>query len=81
MDPIRFGVVAREVAALFDRCPLLSGFSLDAALCVADVALDNAYLPTSAVGAEISRTLVDLIDENPDAAEWLRSRTFVRTLH
>jgi len=81
MDSMRFDEVANQVAALFERCPQLSGFSLDGALCVADVALESVDLPTGAVGAEISRTLLELIDENPQAAEWLRGRTFVRTLH
>ena len=30
---------------------------------------------------EIARTLLELIDERPEAAELLRGRTFARTLH
>jgi len=81
MESIRLDEVANGVLGLFNRYPRLSGFSIDATLCVSDVALDCVDLPTRAVGAEISRMLVELVDENPDAAELLRGRTFVRTLH
>ena len=87
------------IAALFQRCPTLSGFTvqnpallaldvpatrLDHAMCVADVAI-HAWPgdPDSAedVRQEIACTLLDLVEQHPEARALLRDRTFARALH
>ena len=75
------GDAALRIYSLFDLHPMLSGFTVDAGLCVEDVALDWPCLPTGAVGHDIAQAMLELLDEHPEAAEWLRGRTFARTLH
>ena len=72
-----------SVAALFQRCPPLCGFSLDGELCVAQLAchpaLDNQR--AAVIAEEIVRALSELVDQEPQAAELIRGRTFARALH
>jgi hypothetical protein len=73
-----------QVAALFDRYPLLSGFSVQEspALCISDLAI---VWPDPRIGTEvgdgIAQALRELLDEHPEAAALLRGRTFARNLH
>ena len=76
-----FEAAAIRIETLFRRHPQLSGFMLDAQLCIEDVALDSSWLAVLAVGGEIAQAMHELLDEAPAAADWLRGRTFVRTLH
>ena len=86
------------IAALFQRCPTLSGFTvqhpaalaldvaatrLDNALCIADVAIHAWPGDADAddVRNEIACTLLDLVEQHPEACALLRDRTFARTLH
>ncbi len=84
-DPqrLRFEVdLAARVDALFRRCPTLCGFSMQE-----DDLLDLTCHPlpdrerAELILGEISQMLVELADEQPEAAELLRGRTFARTVH
>ena len=75
-----------QVESLFARCPELWGFS---------VRSENDELFDSDVGIaprlsaqqygeifqDIARTLADVLEEEPEACEFLKGRTFARSLH
>ena len=75
--------LSARVEALFRRCPALHGFSLDSELFVAELAchppLDGQR--AAMVADEIAHSLSELVDEEPEAAELMRGRTFARSLH
>ena len=56
---------------------------LDADLCIADVAVHAwpGLQATPAVRDEIVHTMLELLDEHPDARDLLRGCTFARTFH
>ena len=70
------------VNQIFAACPELCGFSVEdaATLSLADVET-FPYPRNEELLGEIAVALLDLIDEQPEAAELLRGRTFARTLH
>jgi hypothetical protein len=72
-----------SVAALFRRCPPLCGFSLDGELGIAQLACHPALdrQRAAVIAEEIVRALSELVDEEPQAAELIRGRTFARALH
>jgi hypothetical protein len=72
-----------SIAALFRRCPELSGFSVQDAktLRVVEVARDAGYGDVDELREEVVEALFELLDERPEAHELLRGRTFARTLH
>jgi len=76
--------LAARVAALFGRCPALCGFSVQAG--EPDL-LDLTCYPTpdreraELILHEVSGMLLELVDEQPQAAELLRGRTFARAFH
>jgi hypothetical protein len=82
MKPLHSQVDA-VVAQVFDRLPVLVGFSvaLEPELVLADV----ETFPWTPYGAEltgeIAVPLLDLMDEEPAARELLRGRTFARSVH
>ncbi len=75
-----------QLQSLFARCPELSGFSVRGEadeLFVSDVGI-SPRLSAEQYGEiyqEIANTLSELLDEQPEAGELLRGRTFARTLH
>lgn len=75
----------QQLQSLFARCPELCGFSVrgeDEDLFVSDVGI-SPRLSAEQYGEifqEIAQTLAALLDEEPEALEWLRGRTFARTL-
>ena len=86
--------VHATVNHIFAMCPELCGFSvqdaetltrdrvsgqLEAGLYLADVATTNGS--SEQVLGELAAELLELIDEDPEAADALRGRTFARTLH
>ena len=88
--------IATTIAALFARCHMLSGFSvqdratqtrdrnmalLDGDLCVADVSVHPGFCAPPVLYDEIAQALLDLLDEHPEAYEILRGQTFARTFH
>jgi hypothetical protein len=74
--------IRERLEELFRRCPQLHGFAVrpDRPLpwhlaCDADAnGVDEAL-------DEIAQTLLELIEERPEAAGLLRGRTFARTFH
>ena len=76
----------QQVESLFERCPELCGFSVRSEndeLFVSDVGI-MPRLSAQQYGEifqDIARTLADFLEEEPDASELLKGRTFARTLH
>jgi hypothetical protein len=80
-------MIEARVLELFQRIPVLLGFSIQEDLSIAGIELHgwpgyewgkDFY---DGVSDEISSALVSLTDEREDAAELLRGRTFARTFH
>jgi hypothetical protein len=75
-----------QLESLFSRCPDLWGFSVrgeNQELFVSDVGI-SPRLSAEQYGEifeDIANTLSEVLDEQPEASEWLRGRTFARTLH
>jgi hypothetical protein len=72
------------VNEIFAAWPELYGFSvgqLEGELCLADVATDAWHRHSQELLGQIAAALLELIDEQPEAADLLRGRTFARTLH
>jgi hypothetical protein len=76
-------LVETHMAAIFQRMPMLSGFSLRHDLEVTDIAIST--WPGQTAGQELyddlMQALADLAEERPDAVEVLRGRTFARAFH
>jgi hypothetical protein len=78
--------IETELESLFERCPDLWGFSVRAKaeeLYVSDIGI-SPRLSAEQYGEiyqDIAQTLGELLEEAPEAGEWLRGRTFARTLH
>ena len=76
--------VATTVNEIFAAWPELYGFSvrqIEGELCLDDVATDPWHAHSETIAGEIAAALVELLDEQPDAAKLLNGRTFARTLH
>ena len=75
-----------HVTSLFERCPELCGFSVrheNDELFVSDVGI-APRLSAQQYGEifqDIARTLADVLEEEPEASEFLKGRTFARSLH
>jgi hypothetical protein len=94
--PYRFGPHHRRMStrkhlipaleSLFARRPDLCGFSVREEaqeLYVSDIGI-SPRLSAEQYGEiyqDIAQTLGELLEEEPEAGEWLRGRTFARTLH
>jgi hypothetical protein len=78
--------VWQQMQSLFERCPDLCGFAVREEaqeLYVSDIGI-SPRLSAEQYGEiyqEIAQTLDRLLEEEPQASELLRGRTFVRTLH
>jgi hypothetical protein len=76
-------LVETHIAAIFERMPMLSGFTLRHDLEVTDIAI--CTWPGCAAGEELyedlMQALADLAEERPHAVEVLRGRTFARAFH
>ena len=75
-------LVETQVQALFQRLPMLSGFAVAANLDVTDVTIHSwpGYIAGEALYSEIANCLVDLLEDRPDSTDFLRGRTFARSL-
>lgn len=75
--------LAASVAAVFRRYPPLCGFTLDSELCVGQLACHPALdrQRAAVIAEDIVCALSELLDEEPEAAELIRGRTFARALH
>jgi hypothetical protein len=76
-------IVARHVDALFQRLPMLCGFSVRQDLELIDVAVCTwpGYTAGEDLYDDLVQALADLAEERPDAVQLLRGRTFARALH
>jgi hypothetical protein len=76
----------QQVESLFERCPELWGFSVRSEndeLFVSDVGI-APRLSAAQYGEifqDIARTLADVLEEEPDACQFLKGRTFARSIH
>ena len=79
-------LIQEQVESLFARCPDLCGFAVRAEaeeLFVSDIGI-SPRLSAEQYGEiyqEIAETLGELLEQEPRAGEWLRGRTFARTVH
>ena len=75
-------IVARHLYDLFQRLPMLCGFWLRPDLEVAGISITG---PSCSAHREfyekVMHWLVDLAEERPEAVQFMRGRTFARTLH
>ena len=75
-----------QLESLFARCPDLWGFSVREEaeeLFVSDIGI-SPRLSAEQYGEiyeDIAQTLGELLEAQPEAGQWLRGRTFARTLH
>lgn len=75
-----------QLESLFARCPDLCGFSVREEareLYVSDIGI-SPRLSAEQYGEiyeDIAETLGELLEQEPQAEEWLKGRTFARTLH
>ena len=76
-------VVARRMHELFERLPMLSGFSLRPDLKVAELSIFTwpGYSAGRDLYDEVMQSLVDLTEEFPEAVQLMRRRTFARAVH
>lgn len=74
-----------QLESLFARCPALCGFAVREEaqeLYVSDIGI-SPRLSAEQYGEiyqDIAETMGELIEDEPRAEEWLRGRTFARTL-
>jgi hypothetical protein len=87
--------LASQIRRLFERCPDLDGFSVQAKVRAEGNPDGEEELFVTAIGIdqrarrdrytdifqEIAATLNDLLEERPEAHALMRGRTFARTLH
>jgi hypothetical protein len=78
--------IREQMQSLFERCPDLCGFAVreeEQELYVSDIGI-APRLSAQQYGEiyqAIAQTLDELLENEPQASEWLKGRTFVRTLH
>jgi hypothetical protein len=76
----------QQLESLFARCPDLWGFAIREEaqeLYVSDIGI-SPRLSAEQYGEiyeDITQTLGELLEQEPQAGDWLRGRTFARTLH
>ena len=75
-----------QLESLFARCPDRCGFAVREEaqeLYVSDIGISPRLSPEQygEICQDIAKTLGELLEEEPRAGEWLRGRTFARTLH
>ena len=75
--------IEERMATLFQRLPMLSGFSVHADFDRAEVWLDTwpGWDPSEEVAEEVIRVLREIVEDRPENAELLRGRTFARAMH
>jgi hypothetical protein len=76
-------IVARHLAELFQRLPMLAGFWLRPDLEVAELSVSTwpGYTAGQELYEEVMQSLVELADERPEAVQLMRGRTFARAVH
>jgi hypothetical protein len=76
-------IVARHVCQLFQRLPMLSGFWLRPDLKVAELSVFTwaGYTAGPDLFDQVTESLVQLVEECPEAVPLMRGRTFARAVH
>jgi hypothetical protein len=76
-------IIDNHLARLFGRLPMLCGFALQQDLEVTEVTVHSwpGYTAGEDLYEELMQGLVDLAEEQPDAALLMRGRTFARSVH
>ena len=76
-------IVAQHVHQLFQRLPMLSGFWLHPDLKVAELTVFTwpGYTAGRDLYEEVMQSLVDLAEEDSEAVQLMRGRTFARAVH
>ena len=76
-------VVSRHVHELFKRLPMLSGFWLRRDLEVAELSVFTwpGYTAGRELYDQVTESLVEFIEEYPEAVPLMRGRTFARAVH
>jgi hypothetical protein len=75
-------VVARHLQQLFKRLPMLLGFWLHPDLTIAEVILAwSGYTAGRDLYDQVTESLVQLVEECPEAMQLMRGRTFARAVH
>ena len=75
-------ILQASVHGLFDRMPLLVGFHVGEDLSLEVIEFDRCpgFTPSAELYEEIAEALAEAIDEQAEALELVRNRTFARTL-
>ena len=78
--------VEEQVESLFARCPALCGFAVHGEkddLFVSDVGISPRLSAEQycEIFQDIAKTLSELLENQPEACELLRGRTFARSQH
>lgn len=79
--------VESRIRSLFARCPTLHGFAVQDRIPGADLFVtDVGVYPKiesqfDEIHDEITITIADLVHDQPHARDYLRGRTFARSLH
>ena len=76
-------LVEKHLADLFERLPMLSGFTLQQDLEVREVTVHSwpGYIAGEKLYEDLMKALVRLAEERPEVVEVLRGRTFARAIH
>ena len=76
-------IIENHLAALFGRLPMLCGFALQPDFELTEVTVHTwpGYTAGEDLYEELMQGLVDLAEEQPDAALLMRGRTFARMVH
>jgi hypothetical protein len=76
-------IVVRHMHRLFQRLPMLCGFSLRADLELDEVSVFgwSGHTAGRDVYEAVMRSLVELAEERPEAMHIMRGRTFARAVH
>ena len=75
-------IIARHMDALFQSLPMLSGFWLQPDLEVAELSMTwPGFTAGPRLYDEVMQCLVDLAEEQPEAVQLMRGRTFARAVH
>jgi hypothetical protein len=75
-------IVQSRVSALFQRMPLLAGFHVSDDMALVEIEFERfpGFTPSEELHEEIASALLEALDERADALDFLRNRTFARSL-
>ena len=73
-------ILARHIAELFRRLPMLAGFWLGSDFRIAELSVSTwpGYTAIADLNEQVMQSLVDLAEDLPESAQFMRGRTFAR---